>query len=150
MSDLSTTASLIVATMDLSVVRLLRQAIRTADLSSGNGGDSFTPSATIEPRPHIHPEPLIEPRPHVHPEPVYTRRPVIHPHPRVEQANLACPSQTLTPPLRIKLQNPIQPPWRVLPWSDARANAPQPRQTVKVHLHRTDVIRKGSVLDLFV
>jgi hypothetical protein len=64
----------------------------------------------------------------------------------VEQSMLACPCETSMPAPAIKLQNPIQPPWKVLPW----ANAPQPRQTIKVHLHRTDVIRKGSVLDLFV
>jgi hypothetical protein len=46
----------------------------------------------------------------------------------------------------MKSTNPIQPPWAVMPWE----NPPQPRQTVKVHPHHTDVIHKGTLLDLFV
>src|SRR5206468_1022474 len=141
-----TQADLVVATMDLSVVRMVRQAIRVADLSSQRGCDTFECRGIIEHRRHFHPEPVIEPRRHIHPEPVYERRPVIRPHPRVEQQMLVCPCESQAPAPPMQLNNPIQPPWRTLPWT----NPPQPRQTVKVHLHRTDVICKGSVLDLFV
>jgi hypothetical protein len=143
-SSLQTEASLIVAAFDLKVVQLLRDAIRTADLSQAGKGSSNSPAAIFEQRPHIHPTPIYEPRPHVHPTPVYEARPVIHPHPRVEQVELGCCQTCLPTPM--KLENPIQPPWKILPWE----NAVQPRQTVKIHLIHTDVVHKGTVLDLFV
>ena len=143
-SDLQTQASLIVATMELSVVKLLRGAIRTADLS-GQRQDLLIPAPTIESRRHLTPEPVVEPRRHIRPAAIYEPSRIEHQHPRVERTALACPCPP-PPPVPMKSMNPIQPPWKVLPWE----KAPQPRQTVKVHRHHTDVIRKGSVLDLFV
>jgi hypothetical protein len=144
-SSLQTEASLIVAAFDLKVVQLLTQAIRTADLSGAAERAGNTPAAIFEQRPHIHPTPVYEIRPHIHPTPYYEPRPVIHPHPRVEQMNLACPDRP-APLSPMNLENPIQPPWKILPWQ----NTPQSRQTVKIHLIRTDVVHKGTVLDLFV
>ncbi len=130
--------------MELSVVQLIRQAIRTADLSSAAAGGQVG-SAVIEPRRHLQPEPQIEPRQHFHPTPVYERRPVIHPQPRVEQLALASPPEIPTPHIT-RPENPIQPPWKVLPWE----NPSQSRQTIKIVVHRTDVTHKGMMLDLFV
>src|SRR5687767_3928528 len=53
--DLQNNVSLVVAALDLQLVRLLRGAIRTADLSSrpggaGGAGGAFGPAAVIEPR----------------------------------------------------------------------------------------------------
>jgi hypothetical protein len=144
-SSLQTEASLIVAAFDLKVVQLLVQAIQNADQAGAAERSGNIPAATYEPRLHIHPTPVYENRPHIHPTPYYEPRPVIHPHPRVEQMNLACPDRPAPlPPMN--LENPIQPPWKILPWQ----NSPQPRQTVKIHLIRTDVDHKGTVLDLFV
>ena len=144
MSSLQVQASLIVATFELNVVNSLIKAMRTADQSQQGQGGVSSPAAIFEHRPHIHPTPVYEPRPHLHPTPEYAPRPVIHPHPRVEQMDLSRPPQCTLPPM--KTQNPIQAPWKVLPWE----NAVQPRQTVKVHLIHTDVVHKGTVLDLFV
>lgn len=148
MTSLQTEASLIVATMDLAVVQMLRQAIRTADLSqAGSGGSSFAAgaAATYEPRRHIHPEPLYEPRPRIHPLPRYEARPIIHVHPRIEQQALDCPRQTPVSAAS-KPENSIQPPWKMLP----QENPLQPCQPIKVHRHHTDVTHKGMMLDLFV
>jgi hypothetical protein len=143
-SSLQAEASLIVAAFDLNVVQLLRDAIRTADLSQAGQGNAGSPAAVFEPRLHIHPTPVYEPRVHYHPTPTYEARPVIHPQPRVEQRELACSCECKPAPMN--LENPIQPPWKILPWE----NAVQPRQTVKVHLIHTDLVHKGTVLDLFV
>jgi len=143
-SSLQTQASLIVATFDLAVTQSLIKAIRTADQSQQGKGGVNSPAAVFEPRPHIHPTPVYEPRPHYHPTPTYAPRPVIHPHPRGEQMDLSCPHTCTPPPM--KQEYSIQPPWKVLPWE----NTVQPRQTVKIHLIHTDVVHKGTVLDLFV
>ena len=135
--------------MDLSLVRLVRAAMRNADLAAGcRGGDLLIGDDRCchRRRCHLHPEPAIEPRRHIYPTDVYEPREVIHPHPRVEQQVLACPPCYTAPPPPAKTPNPIQPPWKVMPWE----NPPQTRQTVKVHCNHTDVSRKGSVLDLFV
>ena len=146
-TSLQTEASLIVATMDLSVVQLLRQAIRTADLSSAINQQSAAPASSlrVEPRRRIHPEPVIEPRTHVHPSPTYEPRPVIRRHARVGLEGRVCGTE-VPQACPMKLGNPIQPPWRILPWE----NPVQTRQTVKIHLIHTDVINKGTLLDLFV
>lgn len=146
MTSLQSEASLIVAAMDLSLVRTLRQAIRTADLSQAAYNQQRTgPAAIYEPRQHIHPEPLYEPRPHIYPSPRYEARPIIHVHPRVEQQALDCPLKTPAPAAS-KPENPTQPPWKVLPWE----NPLQPCQPIKVHPHHTDLTHKGMMLDLFV
>jgi hypothetical protein len=119
-------------------------AMHRADAAEQAKGAWCSPAAIYDHRPHIYPTPVYEPRPHRHPTPVYASRPVIHPHPRVEQLNLSCPLAPTPPP---KASEPfIQAPWKVLPWE----NTVQPRQTVKIHLIHTDVVHKGTVLDLFV
>ena len=145
MSSLQTQAALVVAAFDLKVVQLLRDAIRTADLSSAANNVGAVPAATLEPRRHIHADPVYEPRVHIHPAPIYQARPVIHQKPRVELEAIAG-WRAFSPIKPMHGENPIQPPWKVLPWE----NAVQPRQTVKIHLIHTDVVHKGTVLDLFV
>ena len=148
--DLENNASLIVAALDLQLVRLLRGAIRTADLSSHHGDRGvFGPAAVIEPRPRHHPDPLIEPRIRIRPTPRFEPRPVLHPTPRLEASrnDAACaapPPPECPPPGSPSL--PLQPPWKVLPWE----RVPSPPPIVKINFVRPDIHDKGSLIDLFM
>jgi hypothetical protein len=148
---METRASLVVAAMDLELVRLLRGAIRAADLA--NGGQ-IGPLGTIEQPPgarrdHFHPEPRFEPRPVFHPTPRFEPRPVIHPTPRIG-AERPCPIPPAVPcPVPVAKEAgeaPLPPPWRMPAWQTSIPPAP----AVKVHIHRTDVHNKGSLIDLFL
>lgn len=151
-SSLSDQANLLVAALDLNLVRLLRGAMRAADAQGAAGGSAAGgcgcgPAATYEPRPHVHPEPVIEPRPHLHPQLRIEPRPVLHPTPRV---NTTLPIEQGGPVECIevcKARSPIEPPWKVLPWP-----VEGPRVTVKVKRirPRTDIITKGSLIDCFI
>ena len=129
------------------MVRLLRDAIRQADLAGGKVGPLGTHVAQ-QPNPQarrrVEPEPRIEPRKRIEPTPRFEPRRVIHPRPRVELEPPGCP----TPPRPCGCQkpSPLRPPWRMPVWKVVPAPAPQ----VKVHIHRTDVIHKGSLIDLFI
>ncbi|WP_428937988.1 hypothetical protein [Fontivita pretiosa] len=135
-------ADLLVAALDLKLVRLLRAAMRPA----GEGGPASplgpAPS-TIQPRHRIHPAPRFEPRPVVHPAPRFEPRPVIHPQPIVAPPATAQPPEP-QPPRR--LECPIQPPWRVLAWETPLPPPPK----IKLIIYRPDTISKGSLIDLFI
>jgi hypothetical protein len=149
---LEATANLLVAAADLKLVRLLRDAIRTADLSSRPGGGGGSPSpigtmpqaASFTGRPIVHPTPRFEPRPVIHPTPRFEPRPVIHPTPReVPPVPPPCDGALLRP---IKRHSPLDPPWK-MPVHEL----PLPRKLkLKVVLHRTDCVHKGSLIDLFI
>jgi hypothetical protein len=139
--------------LDLQLVRLVRGAIRAADIGSGRGQpvSGLGPAPTPPPALHVHPEPVYEPRQHIHPEPRVEPRPVIHPAPRVEPCPpiLACPAPS--EPIEIKAApcphpSPFQPPWRVLPWQ----NPVPPRPVLKVVMRRPDIVRRGQLLDVFI
>ena len=83
---LESNIALVVASLDLKLVQLLRQAIRVADLSGVKENGPLHPEPEILRRKHIEPQPLIEPRRHIHPQTEYEPRPVIHPRLRVEPA----------------------------------------------------------------
>jgi hypothetical protein len=147
--SLQSSASLIVASLDLKVVRLLRDAIRAADAASGRAA----PIAFIGPAPTfaarrlllreiLHPEPRFEPRPVIHPTPRFLPRPVIHLTPRFERASCA-PFEPETPP---RCGHGLPPPWKMPIW-----NVPvEPKVTIKRVVHLTDVHNKGSLIDLFI
>jgi hypothetical protein len=139
-------ANAIVAMSDLIVVRLLRDAIRTADLSSAAHGGAAVPlrrdgpigaHANVQPAPHLK----------VHPSPRFEPRPVIHPTPRFEpRVVVPAPTYTCDPVPCHRRNNPIEPVWRKPVWE---IHTPPPAK-VKVNLHRTDVAHKGSLIDLFI
>src|SRR3954452_15870892 len=110
--------------MDLQVVRLLRSAIRTADLSAGG---QKGPLDTIERRDHFHPEPRFEPRPRIQPTPHFEPRAVIHPTPRVG-AERPCPVPAAKPcPVSVAKEPgeaPLPPPWRMPAWKIPLPPAP--------------------------
>jgi hypothetical protein len=140
---LESNIALVVASLDLKLVQLLRQAIRVTDLAGAKENGSLTPTISILPRRHIEPTPLIVPRRHIHPQTLYEPRPVIHPRPRVEPAPPICP-----PPETCchQSKSPFVPPWKVMPWE----NPPQPALKVKVIKLPPDIVRKGSLIDCFL
>ena len=141
---------LVVAALDLKVVRLVRDAIRTADLSAGGvpgplGTVVFRNAAA---RARVIPEPRFEPRVVYHPQPRFEPRQTIHPQatyapaPLIEQP----PTVLCEPEQPVRNRCPIQPPWRVLPWEIPAQPAPK----VKVVVVRPDIVSKGSLIDFFI
>ena len=150
--SLDSRVSLIVASLDLQLTRLLRQAIRTADISSGRG----QPVASIGPAPTApptrgsttDPTPEIEPRQRIHPTPRFEPRPII--------GLCSCDSRDVNPSLpppefpRMPEQprlvkSPFEPPWKQLPWENPAA----PIQKIKVVHRPPDLQKTGTVFDLF-
>jgi hypothetical protein len=138
--------SLIVASLDLQLVRLIRGAMAAAD---GSPGARFVAASTvnrdIQPRPKLRQHQEILPRPVVHPTPHFAPRPVIHLQPKfVPPPPAACAPVEPEKPHRNEC--PIQPPWKVLPWQTPIPPKPQ----IKIVVHRTDVVHKGSLIDVFI
>jgi hypothetical protein len=149
-------ASLVVATFELKEVQLVRDAIRTADISSGKG----QPVSKIGPAPnnfdrrfHFHPEPKIEPRRHIHPEPVIEPRRHIRPPDRFEPSGprRVEPPDVVVIPVPVpcpKRGHTIQPPWKVLPWQ--QEPAPRVAPKIKVVVKPPDIALKGTLIDCFI
>ena len=144
--NLAASASLIVASLDLQLVRLLRAAMKNADDASVSiGGSSLRPAATFERRRVVHPEPRYEPRRVIHPEPRYEPR-------RVEHVQKICPdlipscSATCAPEPCHITKSPIDPPWKKLPWQ----NAPTPPPVIKVVVRISDIASAGTIIDCFI
>jgi hypothetical protein len=139
---ISPSVDLITATLDLQLVRMLRQAIRTADQSAGGPCQRSSPQPIIEPRPHVHPQPLIEPRSHIHPRPQFESRPKINP----ASEAISQTSDSTSKKERVRLPALFQPPWRVLPWENLAPPAPK----LKLIIRPPDLARRGSVFDVFI
>jgi hypothetical protein len=140
---LESNIALVVASLDLKLVQLLRDAIRTTDLAGARERGRITPEVEILPRRHLVPTPLIEPRVHIHPQTLYEARPEIHPQPRVEPPPPICPPAE---PVSHLTKSPFVPPWKVMPWE----NPPEPALKIKVIKLRPDIVRKGSLIDCFL
>jgi hypothetical protein len=143
---IASNVSLIVASLDLQVVRLLRAAIKNADAASSPARHTgLAPAATFERRRVIHPEPRYEPRRVIHPTPRFEPRPV-------ERTQKACAdllppcSATCAPEASHITKSPIEPPWKKLPWE----NPPSPPRVIKVIIRKSDIASKGSIIDCFI
>lgn len=143
-SSLQVQAALVVASLDLKMVQLLRDAMGAADLAAGAipgplgtiiKPDTYCAHDRIEPRP------IIEPRKRIEPEPRFEPRKVLHPTPRFEPR----PVYTEAAPMEAQ---PVKDVKRSLPplWEMPISRPP----TIKVTVIRHDVISKGSLLDLFI
>ena len=153
--------SLLVAALDLQLVRLLRQA--TAD-DGCRPATPLGPAPSPAPRLHLRPEPVIEPRLHIRPAPRIAPRPVL---------DAAAPGRAAAaPPIppegdgtcfpiytcpRPHGCSPVQPPWRVLPWKDGDPDADvcgrsplQNLQKIKPAPRPIDTVHKGTLIDVFL
>lgn len=145
---LESTVNLLVATLDLNLVRLVRGAMRAADANAAPGGDQLiVPGPTVAPRRRFHPDPVIEPRRHLHPGPVFEPRPA---HQREQVGAQQCPAEPVAPAVAKPSASPIQPPWKVLPWENPPAELPRPVHKVKLVVGPPDMSSKGNVIDLFI
>jgi hypothetical protein len=145
----------LVAALDLKVVSLLRDAIRTADIHGAIERGTLGPAAVYEPRRHYQPEPVIEPRRHLHPQPVVEPRQVHHLAALPSESTVPChcaPIIDMESRHHQELPPFMQPPWRVMPWQDSAMHAPpaRPSPLIKVHAPRPDIISKGMLLDFFI
>lgn len=137
---------LLLASVDLQVVKSIVQAMRAADLAAGGVPG---PLGTIQKpvsrnRDVFQPEPRYEPRRVIHPEPRYEARKVIHPEPRfeVQPTIIIQPEETAHVP---NLGTPLPPPWKQPVW-----NTPLPqRPVIKQITFRPDIQNKGSLIDVF-
>lgn len=144
-SALDSTISLLVASLDLKLVQLIRDAIRVTDISGAANRHGIIPEPEFLPRRHYEPTPEIEPRRHYHPTPVYEARPVIHPCPRVEPAPpIIYPEVQQDKPR--KSLSPLPAPWQTPLWE----NPPQPLLKVKLIKSKPDTVTKGSLIDCFM
>ncbi len=138
-------ASLIVAAMDLKLVRLLRDAMRSADAAAGPIGMACGgTSPGVAPRRRIEPEARIEPRRVITPEPRIEPRQTIRVESRVVE--VAPAPVPLEPEHPCRTHSPIQPPWKVRLWETPVPPAPK----IKVVIQRPDIVSKGSLIDLFM
>jgi hypothetical protein len=147
---LESSVNLIVATLDLQLVRLVRDAMRAADGAQGAG--LIRPAPVVEPRHRHQPEPVIEPRLRHRPAPV------IEPPMKMRSGDAVwaytqCVSPVTEP---VSTENvsrstsPIEPPWKVLPWENRPLPAPRVVRNIKVIVGRPDIQSKGNVIDLFI
>jgi hypothetical protein len=140
---LDSNIALIVAALDLKLVRLIRGAIAENRGARGPLGNVIEPGPRFEPRPVVHPTPRFEPRPVVHPTPRFLPRAVIEPRPVEMPAAVLAPAEPEKPRVA-KLV--LTPPWKVLPWENpVKAEIP-----VKVIKHRPDIVRKGKLIDCYM
>jgi hypothetical protein len=152
--SLDSRVSLVVASLDLQLTRLLRQAIRSADVSSGRGqpATALGPAPTAPPvlgaGASIHPNPEIEPRPRIEPAPRFEPRPIVGLCPcdsRDVNPSLPPPEIPRDPEVPRLVRSPLEPPWKQLPWENP---APLPPK-VKVIVKPPDLQKTGTVFDLF-
>lgn len=143
--------SLIVASLDLQLVRLLRDAIQTADLHAGRGKSAHPlgPDPTlIERRFRIEPEPEILPRERIEPDPRIEPRRVIRPADRFEPSDgadvILVPVECYKPCKK----HALEPPWKVLPWEQPMPCAVRPK--IKVEVRPPDIVHKGTLIDMFI
>jgi hypothetical protein len=144
-SALSGEASLIVAASDLAVVQLIRDAIRTADLSAGQAATSTAPASAAP----VTRQTVIEPARTVERQPIIETREVTHYQTKMVGNNTSscpCPHESSGHRDHRPIYCVIQPPWSVLPWEN-----PAPiKRTVKLQVVRPDILSKGTMIDSFI
>lgn len=147
---LESSVNLIVATLDLQLVRLVRGAMRAAD-AAGDSSRLIHPAPSALPRDRHEPEPAIEPRLRHQPDPVIEPAPNLRAGERVwAYEQCVSPVGPESAEQVARSTSPIEPPWKVLPWEDSPPPAPRVVRTVKVLISRPDIPSKGSVIDLFI
>jgi hypothetical protein len=134
----------IVATLDLQLVRLIRDAIN----SPGAGGKTLGASdPQIAPRKTIEPEPEFSPRQKVTPSPQILSGEVTYAPPKIIPLP-PCYAAPVESETSVRTKSPIEPPWRLVPWSDKFPSAPAPLP-VKPRPPRPDLAVRGRLIDAF-
>jgi hypothetical protein len=151
-SDLGVNSSLLIATLDLSLVRNVIGAIRTADITSAaeKGASGGTVTQTYSTHYAAAQTVVVTKTVRGSDQPAATFEPssVRHLHPRMNQLQPYSCNRPVTP---TDCGPTIQPPWKVLPWPIAvRSIHPHGIRVVKIPPNRTDVDNVGRMLDLFV
>jgi hypothetical protein len=142
--------NLLTATLELGVVRMLRGAMRAADLGAaahlggGGGGGGGAGSPNPNPAASFTPTPKFRPRTVYTPTPRFEPRPVFHPTPRFEPLE-RCPAPSCPEQPRIS-PSPIEPVWKTLP----SVPPPLAAQDIKVHIVRPDIRHKGTLIDTVI
>jgi hypothetical protein len=150
---IDSSVGLLVATLDLQLVRLVRAAMQAGGGAGGGGaGRTIHPAPVIEPRRRIEPEPAIEPRLRVRPE--------LEIEPRMRpgigestwcRPQAACPVAPAEPVEKgAHSTSPIEPPWKVRPWEQQDSDRVRPVRKIKVIQARPDIQSTGTVIDLFI
>jgi hypothetical protein len=143
---LASNVAALVATFDLEVVRLLRDAMRTTAAVGALEveGRRLAPAAIYERREPIRHAPVIEYR-----ELNLIQAPAVPPHEshstgkpvNTGACEASSPQPDVTPG-----NSPVEPPWKTLVWENKPAATP-----VKITIIRPDIIvSKGSILDVFI
>ena len=151
---IESSVGLVVAALDLKLVRLVRAAMQNGVGGGSAGGAGLVrPQPVVEPRRRIEPEPQFEPRPRVRPEPMFEPRAKLFGAVPSLGCRDACVPTTPTEPVEKATHSPspIEPPWKVRPWEEMRdAAVAPPVRKIKVIQVRPDIQCKGSVIDLFI
>ncbi len=147
MSSIAAGTSLLAAGLDLSLVKLLRQAMQTADLPSAAA--SGTGHAVVSSSPaQAAVRTVIKTERVETPAATFEPCPKQHLHPRLAELQ---PYTDSRPVLPADSKSTIQPPWKVLPWPKAHcAKYPPGYRLIKMQPGSTDVNAVGRTLDLFV
>jgi hypothetical protein len=143
---------LVVAALDLKLVRLVRAAMQPGVGPAGGVDGTIRPTPVFEPRRRIEPEPVIEPRQKYRPEPVFEPRQRLGGGLRCDCAGETAPAAPTEPVEKVSRSvSPIEPPWKVLPWEQPPdAHRVRPLRKIKVIQPRPDMQCKGTVIDIFI
>ncbi len=143
MSDLSSAVGVLVAALDLALVRSITSAVQ-ANLIAAGGVPG--PLGTIEmpgPFPRGRTDSYeIGPREVIEPTPRFLPRLTHEPDPRVVDPGII----PIHPEQPSRLEAPFEPVWKQLPPVDEKRTVTQ----VKYAVVRVDLHRKGTMLDIFV
>jgi hypothetical protein len=141
---LSSEASLIVASSDLRIVQLIRQAIVAADIQTARTFGRSQVRTDIAARRRIECGPCCDEQRQVEHLPPKIEPPdTIHLKSRVIVDSPA-PEKQANP--RVPITAPFLPPWKMLPWKIP----PHKPAVIKKLVQQIDIKNKGSLIDLFI
>jgi hypothetical protein len=158
-SSIAAQASLIVAAFDLFAVTAVTGAIRAADLESG---DVLTPIGIVEkpePAPTLDSEPSVDrydrnppagSRPDSMKPNCYAPCPPRHQAARQAASHVITPVCDLYPEPTCVTTNPIEPPWKVLPWMDRASQRYVLVREIKLVAAGSDISFRGKIIDVVV
>jgi hypothetical protein len=147
--SIASTTSLLVASLDLVLVQDVIGAIRAADAAEGAGKTfPLNPAPAIESPRHIHPDPID-----AHSRSFFNREreceapAAVCLHPYIERSNARLALiESSDKPRPSHPNSSIQPPWAMLPYQIPA----RPPAQIKIVTYRTDILTKGTLLDVFI